>query len=110
MIKAGELDRFVRLERPISDTSVDSAGSGSWDLVEQIWAGVKDMQPGDDERDGRTTRRARVKIRYRTDVTSAMRIVDGDRIMQIVSAPAELGRRKGLALMVEDYTAAGNPA
>ena len=110
MISAGELDRSVRLERPVADPSIDGAGSGGWALVDTIWAGVKDAQPANDERDGRTTRTARVKIRYRVDVTSAMRLVDGDRIMQIVSAPAELGRRKGLLLMVEDYTAAGNPA
>ena len=57
-------------------------------------------------------------MRFRDGVTTAMRFVllrwDGsvwvsaDRIMQIVSGPAVLGRREGIEFMVEDYSAGGD--
>ena len=56
------------------------------------------------------TRRARVRIRWRTDVSPAMRFVIGPRIMQIVAGPAEIGHREALEFMVEDYSSAGNAA
>jgi head-tail adaptor len=54
------------------------------------------------------TRPARVRIRYRAGITSAMRIVvhgATDRTCQIVSGPAEIGFREGLEFMVENYSA-----
>lgn len=117
---ASRLNRFVRVERPVPDTSFDGAGSGEWELLAEVWAEIVDMLPSRGERlaDGINvaTRPARVRIRHRTDVTNAMRIVagahvvngavdySGARIMQITTLPAELGRREGLEFMVEDST------
>ena len=114
MIRAGDLDRLVRIERSVADDAADGAGSGSWLLVDEVWAQIQDRLPSRGEQlvAGGTTasRPARVRMGFRTDVTADMRFVDGDRVMQIISAPAELGRREGLELMVEDYSAAGNTA
>ena len=123
---ASRLNRFVRIERPLPDTSFDGAGSGTWELLAEVWAEIVDMIPSRGERlaDGINvaTRPARVRIRYRTDITNAMRVVvgarvvDGEvdystaRIMQITTLPAELGRREGLEFMVEDSTSAGGAA
>jgi head-tail adaptor len=110
----GQLDRRIRIERPIADASFDGAGSGAWALVAEVWAQVQDALPSRAERlaDGINVaaRPARVRMHYRADVTPSMRFVMGDRVMQIVSGPAELGRRDGLEFMVEDYSSAGNPA
>lgn len=114
IIKSGELDRRIRIERPVADDDFDGAGSGSWSLVATVWASVQDALPSRGERlaDGMNVaaRPSRIRIRYRSDVTAAMRFVMGDRIMQIVAGPAELGRRDGLEFMVEEYRPAGNPA
>lgn len=114
ILTAGRLNRRVRIERPIADTSIDGAGSGTWEPVATVWAEVQDVRPSRTERmtEGLnlSARAARVIMRWRGDVTAAMRIVHGDRIMQIVGGPAELGRRDGLELLVEDYSTAGNPA
>lgn len=111
---AGQLDRFIRIERPAPDESFDGAGSGTWQLVAEVWANVQDALPSRAERLGEgisiTARPARVRIRFRAGVTPDMRFVWGDRVMQIVSGPAELGRREALEFMVEDYRPAGNPA
>ena len=62
-------------------------------------------------------RPARVRIRYRTDISSSMRVLVGrrvpgedgadewltDRTAQIITVPAEIGNREGLEFMVEDY-------
>jgi head-tail adaptor len=122
------MDRFVRLERPVADDSFDGAGSGSWALVDEIWAEIVDLLPSrtDGERlangIGFAERPARVRCRYRADITRAMRLVEGAtvsdgvvdyadaRIMQVVTMPAELGRREGLEFMVKDYSPAGNSA
>ncbi len=114
MIEAGTLDRRIRIEKPVSDEALDGAGSGSWQLVAEAWASVQDMLPSRGEKiaDGIsvTSRPARVRMRYRTDVTSGMRFVSGERVMQIVAGPAELGRRDGVEFMVEEYSPAGNRA
>ena len=110
----GRLDRRIRIERPIADDSLDGAGSGSWQLVAEVWASVLDALPSRAERlaDGINVaaRPARVRMGFRSDVTPEMRFVMGNRIMQITAGPAELGRRDGLEFMVEEYRPAGNAA
>lgn len=114
MIQPGRLNRRVRIERPVADTRLDGAGSGTWVLVKEVWAEVQDNLPSRGEKlaDGVnvSARPARVRMRFRSDVTSSMRFVLGDRVMQIISGPAELGYREGLEFMVEEYQPAGNPA
>ena len=109
-----KLDRFIAIERPIAAKGLNAAGSGSWEAVTSVWANVHDMLPSRGERlaDGInvTTRPARIRMRFREDITADMRFVLGTRIMQIVAGPAELGRRYRMEFMVEDYSSAGNTA
>lgn len=126
-LASGELDRQIRIERPVSDASFKGAGSGTWALVDDgVWASVKDVLPSRGEKlaDGINiaTRPARVRMRYREDVAPNMRFVMGAtviddavdysaaRIMQIVAGPAEIGTRDGVEFMVEEYRPAGNGA
>lgn len=113
-LDAGTLDRRIKIERPIADKAFDGAGSGNWEEVAVVWASVKDAFPSRGEKlaagINMAARPARVRMRFRDDVTPDMRFVMGSRIMQIVSGPAELGRREALEFMVEEYSPAGNPA
>ncbi|MEG3084827.1 phage head closure protein [Sphingomonas sp. PB2P12] len=113
-LDARKLDRRVLIQRPVPDDSFDGAGSGQWVDVATVWANVEDALPSRGERlaDGINvaSRPSRVRMRYRSDVTSSMRFVVANRIMQIVAGPAELGRRDGLEFMVEEYSPAGNGA
>jgi len=110
----GIFNRRITIERPVADTSFDGAGSGTWAPVASVWASVVDALPSRAERlaDGLNiaSRPARVRMRFRTDITPAMRFVMGDRIMQIIAGPAEMGFREEIEFMVEDYSTAGNPA
>ena len=107
VVRPGELEHLVRLERKVPSTGFGNAGADEWELVEEIWVGIQDKLPsrGEQLEGGFTTstRPARIRMYYRDDVDPGMRLVLGNRIMQIVSAPAELGRKGGLELMVEDY-------
>lgn len=110
----GILDRELIIERPVPDTSIEGAGSGTWQVVAKVWAQVQDALPSRAERLDSginvSSRPARVRMHYRDDVDASMRFVMGDRVMQIVAGPAELGRREGLEFMVTDYSTAGNAA
>ena len=111
---ASQMNRRVRIERPVADPSLDGPGSGTWVLVAEVAANVQDALPSRGERlaDGINvaSRPARVRLRYRNDVTSIMRFVMGARVMQIIAGPAEIGRREAIEFMVEDYSSAGNAA
>ena len=110
----GTVDRRIRFERPVVNTRFDGAGSGTWEPVATGWANVQDALPSRAEKLGDginlAARPARVRMRFRTGIKPNMRFVMGDRIMQIISGPAELGRREALEFMVEEYRPAGNPA
>lgn len=127
-MKKGQLNRRIRIERPLADESYDGAGSGTWQPVHETWANVQDAIPSRGERlaDGINvaTRPARVRMQYRDGITSDMRVLIGryqkdgdgvlqwvtDRVAQIITMPAELGMRDGLEFMIEDYSQAGSSA
>lgn len=116
---ASRLRHLIRIERPQADTSLDGAGSGNWPVVDaEVPAEIEDMLPSRGERLANginvATRPARVRMRYRTDITAAMRFVDitdgtDGRVMQIIAGPAMLGR-DAVEFMVEDYSTSGNAA
>ena len=87
----------------------------SWALVESAWAEVRDILPskGESIAGGFDVgkRPARVRMRYRTDIDNTMRLVDPERngrIMEIITLPAELGRREAIEFMVQEFTTRGD--
>ncbi len=116
--KASRYNRRIQIERPVAKSGILSAGSGTWEPVgKPIAASVVDVLPSRAERlaDGINiaTRPARVRMRFRTDVTASMRFVmtkPFHRVMQIVAGPAEVGVRDEIEFIVEDYSTAGNAA
>lgn len=107
MFAAGKLDRIVRVERPVPDTSLKAAGRETWHLVTRVWARVEDIRPSRADRlDGTvdvTRRPARIIIRWRDDVQPGWRFTLGERSMKIVAGPVELGRQEGAEFLVEDF-------
>ncbi|APZ98065.1 phage head-tail adaptor protein [Sphingopyxis sp. QXT-31] len=116
---ASRLKDRIRIERPVTASGFKGAGSGSWETVQDdVSAEIEDVLPSRDERLSSglniATRRARVRLRYRTDIKADMRFVDitdgtDGRIMQIIGGPAKLGR-EAVEFMVEDYSTAGSGA
>lgn len=112
----GKLDRRIRIEQ--RSTSVDpnyGTPVDTWTTFATLWANVQEVLPSRSERlaDGINIaeRPARVRTRYVSGITSAMRVVYLDRssrVMKIIAQPVELGRKDGLEFMVADFTSSGN--
>lgn len=124
--KASRYNRRLRIEKMAENDSFDSAGSDPWVHFATAWASVQDVLPSRAESAGEginiTKRPARVRMRYRTDVDASMRFNIGreakgddgnpiwrsERVVQIISGPAEVGFREEVEFMVESYNASSN--
>lgn len=109
----GKLDRYVRVEKP-TVTIDPNFGSQTitWITHTEVWASVQDVLANRQEAtktDLRLlTRPCKIVMRYDSTIDATMRIVllDRDnRILQIVSAPAEIGRREAIELIAEEFSA-----
>lgn len=109
----GPLDKRARIERKVSTLDPDYGTQvDSWEPITNpvVWCSVQDELPSKSEavRNGLTvaTQRTRIRMRYRSDITSDMRIIiarPAAQAYQIVSGPAVLGRN-GIELFVERYS------
>lgn len=110
-LDTGSLDRQVEIQAFTAATGVRSAGKGTWATIDTVWASVLDVLPSRAEKiveQAEISRRpARVRMRFRDDITAQHRLKMGGRIMQIVAGPAEIGRRDGIELMVVEYSDTG---
>jgi SPP1 family predicted phage head-tail adaptor len=113
-MRGGALDRRITIQRPavVVDPVYGPQDSGWEDLLPvRIPANKKDDLPGNTESVQNGLRLsnspARIRIRYRNDITSDMRVIvhdENDRIYQISSTPAEIGRREWLEFTVARYS------
>lgn len=110
---AGRLDRRLLIERPVRVADDYGMGDVTWQEVAIVWASVFDQllfNSAEGSPDGVRQRvlPTRIRIRFRTDITTDMRatILDRGRVMQIISI-AEMGRGDGLELMAENFTTTG---
>jgi SPP1 family predicted phage head-tail adaptor len=108
----GKLDRYIRIESK-SVTNDPDFGSEviTWSTYKECWASVQDILSNNQEAtktDLRlSTRPCKVLMHYDSGINETMRIVmldRDDRLLQIVSVPAEIGRRQGLEFMCEAYS------
>ncbi len=112
-LRSGDLTDLITFQRR---EGTQSPGTGAWsyvwiDVGPQEWAQVRGDLPGRSESvaDGiaLNQRTCRVRCRYRDDVTSAMRVKHGDRVLAIIAGPEMLGRREGLEMKCQDYSTEG---
>lgn len=111
-MKAGTLDRRITFERRVeAQGGAYNRKTIEWVPFATVWAQVQDVLPSRAEsidQDLAIARRpARVRCRWRSDLTGDMRIIFGDRILRIASGPVEMGRREGLEMMAEEWTTEG---
>jgi len=114
-MQIGKLDRFVRIEQKIV---TNDANYGSevvtWATYKECWAQITDITSKSQEStnsDLRLLKRpCKVIVRYDSGIDATMRLVmldRDDRVLQIVSKPAELGRKEAMEFMAEDYAVYG---
>ena len=110
---AGKYDRRITIEtRTVTQDPIYGANQTAWATLATVWAEVRDILPSRaenmDEGLSMARKPARVRMRYRDDITADMRIDYGGRKMRIVSGPAELGRRREIELLVEELSTEGD--
>lgn len=115
-VPIGSLNRMISIEfkaTPDSDPVFNSEVP-VWERLTSgpIWASWEDALPSRSEAvmAGRlelARNQSRCRIRYRSDVTSEMRVIlhgESDLVYQIVGGPAVLGRREFLEFVCEKVT------
>jgi SPP1 family predicted phage head-tail adaptor len=109
----GPLDRRICIEKKVVTRDPDyNTEVITWAVLATVWANVQDEMPSRSETTKEdlivASRRARIRFRYRSDVTSAMRVtIRGaiDRVLQIIGGPAEIGERHTYTeIMCEEYS------
>jgi len=114
-MKIGNLDKYIRIEQK---TVTNDANYGSevvtWTTYKECWAQITDITTKSQEStnsDLRLLKRpCKVVVRYDDGIDPTMRIIvmdRSDRVLQIISKPAELGRREAMEFMAEDYQVYG---
>jgi head-tail adaptor len=112
-MRVGDLDTPIRFERPVATEDSEFGGNvgSSWETVWTTWGQLSDIttrMQEETKQDLRLLKRpCRLKVRYNPNIDATMRVVvldRDDRILQIVSKPAELGRKEALEMMCEDYS------
>lgn len=109
-MRIGKLDRYVRVEQK-SVTQDPNYGSEivTWVTYKNAWASILDITTRMQEETNSDLRQlkqpTRVQMRYDAtiDVTMRLVVVDTGRILNIVSQPAEIGRREAIEFMAENY-------
>lgn len=114
----GKRDQRIRiLEKSVTQDPVYGTEVIGWVTYAEVFAQIQDVLPSRAESSANgiriENRPARVRTQYLPGVTSDMRVVlinRGDRLMKIVSGPAELGRKSGTEFMAEEYSSTGDAA
>jgi head-tail adaptor len=115
-VNIGKLDRFVRIEqKTVTQDPVFGSQVETWSTYVETWANIEDVTSGNQERTKsdlrQLTRPCRIRMRYFDGIGPTMRVVVLDRdnrLLQIVTKPAELGRKDGIEFMAEEYVTGGN--
>lgn len=109
---AGKLDRRITFEeRQTTQDATYGTQMVTWADVVTVWAQVQDILPsraeGVESNINMSRRPCRVRIRFREDLDSTMRIDFNGRKLRIVSGPVEMGRREALEFVAEEMTTEG---
>ena len=110
-MRIGKLDRFVTVQAKLVTQDPDYGSEiVTWVLHKHAWASILDVTTKMQESTNSDLRQlkqpTRVQMRYDASIDVTMRLVVADtgRILNIVSQPAEIGRREAIEFMAENYT------
>lgn len=107
-------ERIQLLARTVVQEPVFGTEAVTWPVAATVDAEVQDVLPSRSESAGEgitlSRQPARIRMRYRTDISSEMRLMVRGQMMQIVAGPAVLGNRHYLELMAEAVSTLGEAA
>ena len=101
-MRAGELDRKVRLEQRINTPNAYGEPIESWNLIAEVWASRAQLSGRELFESDQVAAEAlyRFRLYYRTDLDATCRIVYDGKNYDIKSV-AEIGRREGLEVLAQ---------
>ncbi len=114
-MRSGVLDRRVTFMRPaVIEDPVYGPQDNGWEeapnasrLPAQKWDNLPSQSESVQGGLRMADRPARLRLRFRSDLTSDMRVVmhdENDRIYEISGGPAEIGRREWVEFTIRAYT------
>lgn len=112
-MKAAEFDRRITIEQRVDvPDALYGKSTPQWAaLASNVPAQVRDVLPSKSEAVQGAVEvaalPARVRLRYMPGIDSTMRIIvhgETDRLMQIITPPAEIGRREAIEFMAREYS------
>jgi SPP1 family predicted phage head-tail adaptor len=95
-VNTRRLNRLVTLQAPASGQDAAGQPLGGWTDVAQVYANIRYLSGIESIKAGAETSAAKasIRIRYRTDVTAAMRVSIGETVFQIKAVlPDETGKQ-----------------
>jgi SPP1 family predicted phage head-tail adaptor len=115
MLKAGELNQRILIERPTRVIDPEFGPQPDvWVAVATVWAKAADFMIRKEETQAairQDARRTRFTIRWRSDITTDMRVTQidrGNRVSKITAGPNELGFKEGLEFVCESFSTTGD--
>jgi SPP1 family predicted phage head-tail adaptor len=100
-MRAGKIDRLVVLQTKSVTRNAVNEEVVDWNTLATVWAERRDLRGREyfQAQQVNAEISAVFRIRYRTDVTATMRLVESGKAYELVAPPVEIGRREGLDLM-----------
>lgn len=103
------LNRRCRVEYPVNAIDpIYGSNVTTWTLKAVLYCNIQDVLPSRSEKikEGLAVgaKQARLRIRYRKDLDSSMRVIIDGSTYQIISDFAELGNKEYSEAMIEKYT------
>lgn len=102
-MQAGKLNHRIAIEAP--PTAQDAAGQpiGAWVPVATVWANIRHQSGLEAIKASAvsSTVKASVRIRYRTDITSGMRVLHGATVFNIQAVLPDVTSKQHVDLVCE---------
>lgn len=111
MIEAGELTKKITIQSFTATDGPDGAPIKDWTNLATVWAKVEMLQGKELylAQQNHPEMTARIKIRYRTGITSKMRVLYGTRIFYVDGEPINVEEGNwGLYLMCKEVQNSGD--
>ena len=105
-MQIGKLNRKVTIQHLVEGQDEIGQPVTTWEPLATVWASVRYLSGAETIKAGAqvSTTQASIRIRRRTDVTAAMRVVLGSTVFQIKSVLPDEQERERLDLVCEVVT------
>lgn len=108
-MRVGNLRHRVTIQHKVLDKDEDGLAVEEWRPLAEVWAAVEPLQGREfwQAKAVQSESTIRVKTRYRLGITTAMRVLHGDRVLDIESVVDPEEKHVELHLLCKEVTPGG---